>query len=159
MQHFLLIWLVKLFYPNYWRLSTALLFAQAKHETGNFTSPVFKQNNNYFGMREPSVRETLATGSNLKHATYSSLLHSIKDYFLRQSYFNIKYTNKQQYIDDTLKSNYAEDKQYKSKWLSHYNNLSFVYRYFSYIVMPSLLSVLYYISEKTNNFSNFKNLF
>ena len=43
--------------------------AQAAHETGNFTSKIFKENNNLFGMKKPAVRKTYAIGENL------SLIH------------------------------------------------------------------------------------
>lgn len=35
------------------------VIAQAKHETGNFTSAAYRQNNNLFGMGRPSSRSTL----------------------------------------------------------------------------------------------------
>lgn len=37
-------------------LNCKLIAAQAWHESGNFTSNVYKQNNNAFGMKMPSVR-------------------------------------------------------------------------------------------------------
>lgn len=56
-----------------------ILIAQSAFETGNFTSKIFIENNNLFGMRLPRVRETTATGEKHGHATYSSLEDSIKD--------------------------------------------------------------------------------
>ena len=55
--------------------------AQAKHETGNFTSDIFWENNNAFGMRHPKKRKTTSVGSNRGHAVYNSLADSIIDYF------------------------------------------------------------------------------
>ncbi len=35
-----------------------IVLAQAKIESGNYTSKVFRENNNLFGMKEPNVRTT-----------------------------------------------------------------------------------------------------
>jgi len=45
-----------------------LITAQAGFETGNFTSVIFKENNNLFGMKLPKVRKTTAIGENRGHA-------------------------------------------------------------------------------------------
>ena len=59
-----------------------LITAQAGFETGNFTSVIFKENNNLFGMKLPRVRKTTAIGENRGHAVYKNLEDSIKDYWL-----------------------------------------------------------------------------
>lgn len=60
------------------------IVAQAKVETGNFTSNVFLKNKNYFGMKLPKVRPTLAQpglmspeGNN--YAAYGSESDSVVD--------------------------------------------------------------------------------
>jgi len=60
------------------------LIAQAKHETGNFTSNVFKQANNLFGMRIPQTRPSLRSGyfiarDGSKYSKYKTVLDSAKD--------------------------------------------------------------------------------
>jgi uncharacterized FlgJ-related protein len=63
-----------------------LIVAQAAHETGNFTSPVFLTNRNPFGMKEPKVRPTTAKGTRLNHAYYNSLEDAVKDFRLWWQY-------------------------------------------------------------------------
>lgn len=112
---YLLIWYLKNYY-GYTNVSTRALYAQAWHETGGFTSPVFLQNNNLFGMRLPKKRETYATGSNLNHATFKNHYDSIRDYFKRQKSFRIPNVSDSQYMTLTQQSGYAEDKKYIEKW-------------------------------------------
>ncbi len=117
----ILIWCMIWFHKNaygFTNISTKLIYTQAYHETGNFKSAVFKQNNNLFGMRQPKVRKNYATGSNLGHATFKNHNDSIRDYFERQRNFKIGNINDEAYIEATVKSNYAEDKRYKEKWIA-----------------------------------------
>jgi uncharacterized FlgJ-related protein len=58
--------------------------AQSLLETGHFTSPVFKKNNNLFGMKHPSKRDTVSKGTKNGHAYYDSWQDSVKDYRLWQ---------------------------------------------------------------------------
>jgi len=67
-----------------------LLQAQAIHETGNFTSRLFKENNNVFGMKIPSIRKTL----NVAPATetfsqFVSIDDSVKDMLFYLDHFKI----------------------------------------------------------------------
>ena len=62
-----------------------IVYAQAIEETGFFTSMIFRENNNLFGMKRPMVRQTTAIGSNRGHATYSNWISSVKDYAMWQS--------------------------------------------------------------------------
>lgn len=113
---FILIWLIKGFFPMFWGIPTAVIYAQAKHETGNFTSPIFLESNNLFGMKQPSQRRTKALGTSRGHATFKNWFTSIYDYFLRQKYFKISGKNTNAFIQDTVNSGYAEDKAYIHKW-------------------------------------------
>ena len=66
----------------------AYITAQAMHETGIFTSPLFLKYNNAFGMKMPVQRHTLATQPTpTGYATYNSVEDSIKDLVL---YFSAK---------------------------------------------------------------------
>ncbi|TPN88837.1 glucosaminidase domain-containing protein [Aquimarina algicola] len=114
---FLYIWVIKQLY-SYNRVPTKTIYAQAWLETGGFTSAIFKENHNLFGMRQAKVRKNFATGTNRSHATYKNHLDSIRDYFERQKYFNIPDGTTSTYIDATVKSNYAEDSNYKQKWFN-----------------------------------------
>lgn len=62
-----------------------MITAQAAHETGNFTSPIFRLNNNPFGMKLPEVRRTTAIGTYKGHAVYKSIESAVEDYWL---YYN-----------------------------------------------------------------------
>ena len=118
-----LLWLYKTL-NGYFNVSVKVLFAQITHETANFESEVYKQNNNLFGMREAKTRKRSVEGTNLNHAVYKNHSQSIVDYFLRQKYFKISNGNDDIYITDTLNSNYAEDKDYLRKWKWHVENTS-----------------------------------
>ncbi len=122
----ILIWVYIHFLKQWYgfsKISTKLIYAQAYHETGNFTSKVFKQNKNPFGMRQAKIRKNYATGTNLGHATFSSLFNSVRDYFERQKNFRIDKTSDAKYINSTVNSNYAEDKLYKQKWENTFNTI------------------------------------
>lgn len=58
---------------------------QAKLESGNFTSNVFKQNNNIFGFKQAQSRPTTAIGTQFNHAFYESIDHCILDMALWQT--------------------------------------------------------------------------
>lgn len=67
--------------------------AIAKHETANYTSRLYKEANNLFGMGMPSIRPTLATPSGIQiegqeMARYPSKQDSIKDFLLWLNYQN-----------------------------------------------------------------------
>ena len=104
-------------------MPTKVIYGQAWHETGNFKSPVFKQNKNLFGMRQAKKRKNFATGENLLHATYGNIKDSVRDYFLRQKDFRIPNSDISEYVDATVKSGYAEDPLYLSKWLNIINKI------------------------------------
>ena len=59
-----------------------MITAQAAHESGNFTSPVFIHNNNPFGMRLPETRMTTAIGEYKGYAVYVDLESAARDYWL-----------------------------------------------------------------------------
>lgn len=90
-----------------------VVFKQAKIESGNFKSKVFKENNNMFGMKMSYKRANIAGGENLGYAVYNTWQESIIDYALYQTY-TAKGMNKEQYIQH-LGASYAEDPDYKSK--------------------------------------------
>lgn len=63
-----------------------ILVAQSLHETGNFKSKVFRENNNLFGMKEASVRPETADGTRNGHAFYSNPKESAEDMLLWLKY-------------------------------------------------------------------------
>jgi len=67
-----------------------LLQAQAIHETGNFTSRLFLENNNVFGMKIPSIRKTLNVApANEIFSQFVSVGDSVKDMLLYLDHFSI----------------------------------------------------------------------
>jgi len=67
-----------------------LLQAQAIHETGNFTSRLFKENNNVFGMKIPSIRKTLNVAPGTEtFSQFVSIDDSIKDMLFYLDHFSI----------------------------------------------------------------------
>lgn len=88
--------------------------SQALLETGFFTSSIFFENNNLFGMKRPYIRKTLVTGVNRGHATYNHWTESVKDYKLWYDFMtrNGGYNN---YYDFLYAIGYAEDGEYIQK--------------------------------------------
>lgn len=62
------------------------VLSQARLETGNFSSAVFRENHNLFGMKVAKKRPTTAIGVNRGHAVYRNWKDSVIDYALFQSY-------------------------------------------------------------------------
>jgi uncharacterized FlgJ-related protein len=91
-----------------------IVLAQAELETGGFTSGIFKENNNLFGMREARQRCTTASGTDNNHAFYDTWKSSVVDYALYQSAFLRNIKTEDEYFE-YLRQNYAEDPQYVAK--------------------------------------------
>lgn len=90
-----------------------IVYAQAKLESGNFNSPLFKLNNNLFGMTTISNRPTTCKGSKYGFAYFNTWKDSTLDYLIYQClYLNDKtYEEYLQYLDSV----YAEDEEYINK--------------------------------------------
>ncbi len=75
------------------------VLSQAILETGNFTSGIFKENHNLFGMKVAGSRPTSAIGTNRNHAQYRNWKESVVDYALFQSFIIAKLpsNNRQEY--------------------------------------------------------------
>ena len=91
-----------------------IVLAQAKIETGNFTSVIFRENNNLFGMKVARSRPTTAVGKSRNHAVYQTWLLSLIDYKLWQDRMIHRAPTKRKYLE-YLSRNYAEDKTYVRK--------------------------------------------
>lgn len=90
-----------------------VVLAQAHLETGNFSSRIFIEGNNLFGMKKPYVRSTTAIGTHLGHARYSHWTKSVDDYLLWYEYHQ-KYL-KECYYTFLVNVGYAEDVEYTNK--------------------------------------------
>lgn len=80
--------------------------AQSAHETANFTSYIFKNNNNCFGMKY--ARQKLATEKN-GYANYKTIEDSVADYkkYYENRNFNTFYSVST-FVDSLKKVNYFE---------------------------------------------------
>lgn len=90
-----------------------IVYRQAILETGNFTSSIFKENNNLFGMKHPVIRETTSKGRNRGHAKYSTWLDSVKDMAHFQDFYQYRLQTQTYY--DFLDQVYATDNLYTQK--------------------------------------------
>lgn len=97
-----------------------IVFAQAKLESGNFKSKVFKQNNNLFGMRQATSRPTTSSEVEGGYAYYANWKESVIDYALYQSKYLSDLT-RSQYLA-YLGKNYAEDSSYTAGILKVISN-------------------------------------
>ncbi len=87
-----------------------IIMAQSKIETSHYSSQVYIENNNLFGMRQAKNRITTATGTNLGHATYDSWQESAIDLALYQTAY-LRNKSEKEYLE-YLGANYATNKQY-----------------------------------------------
>jgi hypothetical protein len=89
-----------------------ILTAQSAHETSNFSSPVFKRNNNLFGMRIATSRKQDSQGDTDKdsYANYSSLSQSISDIglYIKARQLDKVYNSCDDYVDAIHQKGYFE---------------------------------------------------
>lgn len=91
-----------------------IVLSQSIIESGNYTSKVFLENNNPFGMKLSWNRSTTALGIKNGYAYYSNLRDAIIDYaFMQSSYYRSAKTEEDYYL--LLQKSYAEDKEYINK--------------------------------------------
>lgn len=88
-----------------------IVLAQAKLETGDFTSNIFRENHNLFGMREARVRINIARGTQYNHAYYNNWYESVYDYAFYQSRYLSKLRTEEEYFN-YLDESYAEAPNY-----------------------------------------------
>lgn len=91
-------------------IQARFITAQAGHETGDFKSIIFKENNNCFGMKLALIRKTTAIGQNRGHAKYNSIEDSVKDfaiYYKSWKYLPV-YNSIDAYVKALVKRGYFE---------------------------------------------------
>lgn len=91
-----------------------IILAQSIQETGHYSSIIFRENNNLFGMKEAVVRTNLAKGTNRGHAYYDTWQDSLIDYALYSATYLSDIKTEGEYFE-YLKQNYAEDKSYVTR--------------------------------------------
>ena len=94
-----------------------IILAQAKLESGDYKSTLFRKNNNLFGMkRTSSWKANTQIGTDMGYATYEDWRNSVIDYILWQSRtLNKKLHSEEQYFQFLIKARYAEDPNYINK--------------------------------------------
>lgn len=97
-----------------------ITLAQAKLESGEFGSRIFKENHNLFGMKEARVRINLAQGTQYGHAYYTNWEESVLDYAFWYSSYARKCKSETE-LFQLLDAQYAEANQYVSS-LKHIIN-------------------------------------
>jgi len=90
-----------------------IVLAQAMLESNQYSSHIFIDNNNLFGMKEARVRIHTAKGTQHKHAYYNTWQESVLDYAFWAATYGSKCKTEQQYFN--LLSGYAEDGGYEAK--------------------------------------------
>lgn len=90
-----------------------IVYAQAIVESNNFSSKIFRENNNMFGMKMPNSRTTTALGIRFGYAYYSNWRDCLLDYALYQCIYFRNLTEEEYF--KKLASIYAEDLEYIRK--------------------------------------------
>lgn len=90
-----------------------IVYAQAIVESGNFTSKIWKENHNMFGMKMPERRATLAIKIRYGHSVYNNWRECLIDYSLYQMAY-MRGLDEDEYFDK-LRNSYAKDSQYIEK--------------------------------------------
>lgn len=90
-----------------------IVLAQSIVETGHWTSTIFIENNNLFGMKEASIRIHTSIGTQRGHAYYRDWKESLYDYCFYQSRYLSKLKTEEEYFN-YLSRSYAEADNYIS---------------------------------------------
>lgn len=88
-----------------------IAMAQSIHETGNFESNLFKNNNNLFGMKVAKRRPCIAIGERNGFAYYASWQESVIDYALYVAAYMKDCKTKDQFFNK-LSGSYASGDKY-----------------------------------------------
>lgn len=91
-----------------------IVLAQSILESGNYSSAIFVENNNPFGMKLAKNRPTTALGIRRGHAYYSSIREAVIDYAFMQASYYRSAKSEEEYFN-LLQKSYAEDKDYINK--------------------------------------------
>lgn len=90
-----------------------IVLAQAQLESGHYTSKIFLENHNLFGMKEARVRVHTSKGTQYNHAYYSNWRESVYDYAFYQCRYLSSLKTEEEYYTYLDKS-YAEASNYIS---------------------------------------------
>lgn len=117
--------IAKVLAKSKYKAYTCWITQQSVLETGNFTSKIFNDFNNGFGMGVPRIRKSLRIGDYLasngeRFSTYKNFKDSVADYLLYAEYFNMptNFNRPEQFTQFLESKGYATDPDYASKVLS-----------------------------------------
>jgi uncharacterized FlgJ-related protein len=99
-----------------------IVFAQAVLETGNFTSKLYRENHNCFGMKLSSRRPTTTHEQDNGHALYENWRASVLDYAFYQTAYLNDLKTKDEYMA-FIESNYSETPGYTDRLKDIVNNI------------------------------------
>ena len=88
-----------------------IVLAQARLETGNYTSVLFKENHNLFGMKQARIRATTSEGTKNSYAYYKNWINSVYDYAMYQANSTCLTDTEKDYFT-RLGDKYASDTNY-----------------------------------------------
>lgn len=91
-----------------------IMLAQAKHESSNYTSSLFKRAHNLFGMKVATSRVTTGGGDSGSYKFYSNWTEGLDDYIFWQFAHNTDKMTDTEYLSYVGKV-YAEDPNYLLK--------------------------------------------
>lgn len=91
-----------------------IVYAQAMLESSNFSSKIFKENNNMFGMKQAQVRINLARGTQYGHAYFDSWEECLYDFAYHRATYLSNLKSENDYYQ-YLGKHYAEDSGYIDK--------------------------------------------
>lgn len=107
---------------------SVIILAQAIHESNNFSSYIFENTWNPFGMRVARVRPTTRSGEFKNYSKYESLEDATIDYFYYMTYCNfpLDETNVYKYVTLLKKKAYYEDdfKNYYRAVRKHFKQIN-----------------------------------
>ena len=91
-----------------------IIYSQAKLESANFSSKIFFENSNLFGMKEANKRPNIQSGEQNNHAYYINWRNSVIDYCIFYSCYLRNLKTKEQYYD-YIEKNYSETIGYSDR--------------------------------------------
>jgi len=94
-----------------------IVMVQAEHESNHFTSKLFRENNNMFGMKISTSRPTTQNGEQNGYAYYNTWRESVLDYASYSATYLNKIKTRKEYLQ-YLGNSYAEDTLYVEKLIN-----------------------------------------
>lgn len=127
-----------------------VLLAQARLESGNFTSRIWKDGRNPWGMKVATVRPSAQSGSldssTGPYAKYGSMWSAVRDRMLWDKYNDMArfYGDPVMYMTEVKRAGYAEDPMYVDSWYDVFRKLKTLEVYVFAVAFLGLSGLLVY---------------